>query len=241
MRRFFMPQKTKVKPTTLVVSVGGSLVAPPEGIDHQFLKDLKKLITKHTKNHWRFVIVVGGGSTARSYQNAARKIGKLTRDDLDWLGIHSTRLNGHLLRTMFRDIAHPNMLKDPTGDLKKWKKPVLVAAGWKPGWSTDYVATRLAKRLGSAVVLNLSNIDYVYDKDPKKYKSAKPICEISWKDFREMVGNEWDPGMNAPFDPVASRLAHRSGINVVIMNGKNMKNLDKLLKGKSFVGTVVGT
>ncbi len=237
---FFMKQTSDMKPATLVVSVGGSLVAPPEGIDHEFLKDLKKLVLRHIKKGWRFVIVVGGGDTARSYQGAARKVGKLTRDDLDWLGIHSTRLNGHLLRTMFRDVAFPAMVKDPTRDLKKWKEPVLIAAGWKPGWSTDYVATRLAKRLGSAVVLNLSNIDYVYDQDPKKYKSAKPICNISWKDFREMVGDEWDPGMNVPFDPVASRLAQRSKINVVIMNGKNIENLDGLLKGGNFVGTVVG-
>ncbi len=235
-----MPHKNTIEPTTLVVSVGGSLVVPNGGVDYTFLKDFKKLISKHIKNNWRFVVVVGGGGTARQYQQAARKIGQLTRDDLDWLGIHSTRLNGHLMRTIFRDVAHPAMLKDPTRPLGNWKKPVLVAAGWKPGWSTDYVATRLAKRLKSKVIINLSNIDYVYDKDPNKYKSAKPICDISWKDFREMVGNEWDPGMNAPFDPVASRLAHRSGINVVIMNGKNIKNFDDLLRGKNFVGTVVG-
>ena len=111
---------------------------------------------------------------------------------------------------------------------------------WKQGWSTDYVATRIAKRLKAKVVINLSNIDYVYDKDPNKHKDAEVICDISWKDFRAMVGNEWDPGMSAPFDPVASRLAHHSGIRVGILNGKNMENLDNLLKGKRFLGTVIG-
>lgn len=235
-----MSHKSTLKPTTLVISVGGSLVAPSEGIDAGFLKDLKRLVQKHIKKNWRFVIVVGGGGTARQYQNAARNIGKLTREDLDWLGIHSTRLNGHLLRTIFRDIAYPAMLKDPTRPLKHWKEPVLIAAGWKPGWSTDYVATRLAKRLKSPLVLNLSNIDYVFDKDPRTCKSAKPIYDISWKEFRKMVGNTWDPGMNTPFDPVASRLAESSGIKVVITNGKNIKNIDNLLCEKSFIGTVVG-
>lgn len=235
-----MTHKNSLTPSTLVLSVGGSLVVPNGGVDHQFLKGFKKLILKHIERDWRFVIVVGGGGTARAYQQAARKVGELTRDDLDWLGIHSTRLNGHLMRTVFRDVAHPAMLKDPTRDLKKWKQPVLVAAGWKPGWSTDYVATRIAKRLKAKVVVNLSNIDYVYDKDPKKYKSAKQICDISWKDFREMVGNEWDPGMNVPFDPVASRLAHHAGIKVAILNGNNTKNLDNLLHSKRFIGTVIG-
>lgn len=235
-----MTHKNSFKPSTLVVSVGGSLVVPNGGIDYDFLKEFKKMLQKHIKNGWRFVIVVGGGATARQYQEAARKTGKLMRDDLDWLGIHSTRLNGHLMRTILRDVAYPIMIKDPTCELKKWKQPVLVAAGWKPGWSTDYVATRLAKRLGAKILINLSNIDYVYDKDPHKHEDARPICEISWKDFRKIVGNVWDPGMNAPFDPVASRLAHHSGISVVVLNGKNLKNLDALLSAKSFEGTIIG-
>lgn len=183
--------------------------------------------------------MVGGGGTARQYQEAARKVGKLTRDDIDWLGIHSTRLNGHLMRTILRDVAHPVMLKDPSRPLTRWKEPVLVVAGWKPGWSTDYVATRLAKRLRIRAVVNLSNIDYVYDKDPHAYKNARAICDMTWKEFRKMIGGVWDPGMNVPFDPVASRLAHHSGIKVAILNGKNFKNLDRLLNGEGFVGTVI--
>lgn len=228
-----------MKQNTLVISVGGSLIVPNGGIDTDFLKSFKKLIVSHTKKDWRFMIVVGGGGTARQYQFAARSIGKLTPDDIDWLGIHSTRLNGHLMRTIFRDVAHPVMIKDPTRPLSKWTESVLIAAGWKPGWSTDYVATRLAKRFRAKVVVNLSNIDFVYDKDPRKHKNAKPICEISWKDFRKIVGDKWDPGMNAPFDPIASRLAHHSGISVVILNGKNIKNLDKFLSGREFVGSVI--
>jgi uridylate kinase len=235
-----MTHSNSLTPATLVISVGGSLVVPNGGIDYVFLKDFKALITKHVKKGWRFVIVVGGGGTARDYQKAARKVGKLTREDLDWLGIHSTRLNGHLMRTIFREIAHPVMLKDPSRPVRAWKKPVLVAAGWKPGWSTDYVATRLAKRLGSKVVVNLSNIDFVYDKDPRKHKDAEIICDISWKKFRAMVGNDWDPGMNVPFDPVASRLAHHSGIKVAVLNGKNLKNLEGLLVGERFAGTIIG-
>ncbi len=234
-----MTHKNHLKPSTLVVSVGGSLVVPNEGIDKEFLKKFHDVIERHTKNGWRFVIVVGGGKTCRDYQNAARAVTELTRDDLDWLGIHSSRLNGHLIRTVFRKIAHPIMFKDPTRVPKIWHGSVLVAAGWKPGWSTDYVATRIAKRLGAKLVVNLSNIDYLYNKDPRTHKDAEPICEISWKEFRKMVGSRWDPGMNAPFDPVASRLADQSRIQVVVANGKNFENLEQLLSGEPFVGTVI--
>ena len=223
----------------VVISVGGSLVVPPGGIDVSFLKQLKTLMERQVKLGTRFVIVVGGGGTARAYQNAARRVGKITREDIDWLGIHSTRLNGHLLRTILRGLAHPVMLKDPTRPLTHWKEPVLVIAGWKPGWSTDYVATRMARRLKASMVVNLSNIDYLYTSDPRKNPEAKAICEISWQEFRKMVGDKWDPGMNVPFDPIASRLAHQSKISVVIANGKNFKNLDAILSGRSFKGTVI--
>jgi uridylate kinase len=235
-----MKHSNSLKPSTLVVSVGGSLVVPNGEIDYAFLKEFKKLLVKHVKRGWKFVIVVGGGGTARHYQNAARQVGKLDREDVDWLGIHSTRLNAHLMRTILREIAHPVILKDPTKAPKRMKKSVLVAAGWKPGWSTDYVATRIAKRLGAKTVINLSNIEYVYTADPRKDEHAERIYEIGWKDFRKIVGNEWDPGMSAPFDPVASRLAHHSGIKVGVMSGKDIKNLNDLLMGRKFKGTVIG-
>ena len=234
-----MTHSNSLKPSTLVISVGGSLVVPNGGIDAEFLKEFRELILQQVKHGWRFVIVVGGGGTARHYQEAARNVGKLTRDDLDWLGIHSTRLNGHLMRTILRDVAHPLMIKDPTGSIHRWTKTVLVAAGWKPGWSTDYVATRLAKRLKSSLVVNLSNIDYLYNKDPHKHKDAEVICNITWKEFRKMVGNTWDPGMNVPFDPVAAKLAQKLKLKVANLNGKNIANVNNYLDGKPFKGTII--
>ena len=62
---------------------------------------------------YKFIIITGGGKTARKYQNSAKEITGLTRDDLDWIGIHSTRLNAHLVRTIFRKRAHPKIIKNP--------------------------------------------------------------------------------------------------------------------------------
>lgn len=227
-------------PRTLVMSLGGSLVVPKGGIDTEFLKEFKALIEKHLSKGWRFVLVVGGGKTAREYIDAAKDVGEITKDDQDWLGIHSSRLNGHLIRTVFRNIAHPVMFTDPNAVPKDgWEGDIVVAAGWRPGWSTDYVATRVANQIEADVVVNLSNTDTLYDKDPNKFDDATPIYDINWPDFRKIVGEDWDPGMSAPFDPVASKLAHESGLRVALMNGKNFENLDKLLSGEEFLGTVI--
>ena len=88
-------------------------------------------------------------------------------------------------------------------------------------------------------VINLTNIDYVCDKDPNKCKDAKPLENINWKEFRKLVGNNWDPGANWPFDPIASKMAQKNKLAVVIINGKQIWNMTSYLKGGSFIGTVI--
>lgn len=221
---------------TYVLSVGGSMIVPNGEIDTRFLKGFRKLIEARVAAGDRFVIITGGGGTARNYLNAAGKVTDLTRDDLDWLGIHATRLNAHLVRTIFRDVARPAIQKNPN-TISLGKHKVIIAAGWKPGRSTDDCAVRIARKLEADMVINLSNIDYVYTKDPRKHADAKKIKEITWAEFRKIVGDEWDPGMSAPFDPVASKLAHRSHIPVIVANGKKLKNLEKVFDGLPFAGT----
>lgn len=222
----------------VVLSVGGSIVVPKEGINVAFLKSFRSLIQRHVSRGHRFIIVVGGGATARTYQQAANTIVDLASEDVDWLGIHTTRLNGHLLRAVFRDVALHRVVKDPTRHVA-WNRPVLIAAGWKPGWSTDYVAVRLARKFGAHTVYNLSNIDYVYDKDPNLHEDAKRQTRMTWSAFRKLVGNKWSPGANAPFDPIASRLAEQWKMRVVILNGTRLANLNACLLGTRCKGTVI--
>ncbi|MFA5129763.1 MAG: UMP kinase [Patescibacteria group bacterium] len=225
------------KETIIVLSVGGSLVVPKNGIDVEYLRELRSFVYQHTKKGKRFIIVVGGGRTARQYQEAANALVPLADEDVDWLGIHATRLNGHLLRSLFRDIALHRVVKDPTRKVV-WNKKVLIAAGWKPGWSTDYVAVKMAKKFGSKIVINLSNINAVYDRDPNIDPDAKKFARMTWKQFRAIVGHEWHPGANHPFDPVASRLADQARMTAIVA-GKDLKNVSNIIDGKKFKGTVI--
>jgi uridylate kinase len=221
---------------TVAISLGGSLIVPGE-IDIEFLKKFKELILSLNKKK-RFIIICGGGKTARNYQKAAKSVTKVTNDDLDWLGIHATRLNGHLMRTIFRDFSNSKMITNPLDEIE-FNESILIAAGYKPGCSTDYDAVLLAKKFNVKTLINLSNTDYVYDKDPNKFKDAKIIKKINWKDYRKISGDKWDPGLNVPFDPVAAKEGEKIGLKVVIMNGKNIKNLDNFLNGKKFDGTII--
>ncbi len=224
--------------TPIVISLGGSLVVPDE-LNVRFLKKFRTLILQLVKRGQRFILIVGGGKVARRYQAAARQVTKLTPDDLDWLGIHATRLNAHLLRTLFRDYAHPLIITSKEKINAKIRSKIIVAAGFRPGSSTDYDAVLLAKAFGAQTILNLSNIDYVYDADPRKHPQAKPLKKLDWRTFTKLVGTTWDPGANVPFDPVASKWAAKWGMHVVITRGTNFANLRSWLGHGKGTGTVI--
>ncbi|HVT01530.1 MAG TPA: UMP kinase [Patescibacteria group bacterium] len=226
----------------IVISLGGSLIVPNGGIDITFLKSFNEFIRSQLKKHpnRQFFLVAGGGATTRHYQEAARNVveHELVPEDLDWLGIHATRLNAHLIKTIFRDLAHPYILKHYE-IIRKVSEPVIIGGGWKPGWSTDFCAAMICEDYGVKTVVNLSNIEMAYDKDPRLFPDAKPIRNITWSKFRKLVGDEWIPGMNLPYDPIASKKADELGLKVLILKGNNFKNLENYFSGKDFVGTTI--
>jgi len=227
-------------PKTIVISLGGSIICPQPGeINVNFLKKFKKLILKYLRKNFRFIIVPGGGKICRVYQKVAAKITKLPAEDIDWLGIHTTRLNAHLLRTIFRKEAYPVVLDNPKKPIKNdWK--LLIASGWRPGRSTDYIVVLLARRFKIKEVINAGDVPFVYDKDPDKYKSAKAFKKISWSEYRKLVGWRWSPGLSAPFDPVAAGIAKKLKIRVCIIKGTELPNFERVLAGKKFKGTIIG-
>jgi len=224
-----------------VISLGGSIVAP-SGVDTEFLKNFYNLIRSFIKNgsDRRFIFVVGGGGPARQWQGAYREIAadKINNDEADWIGITATRLNAQLVKAVMSEWCSQDVVINPR-EVDPLTGHVLVAAGWKPGFSTDYDAVLLAERFGADMVINLSNIEKVYTGDPKTDPGAKPIDKISWADFRAIIGDEWTPGKNVPFDPVASRHAEKIGLKVICAGGKDLENLKKILNGEDFTGTTI--
>jgi uridylate kinase len=227
-------------PKRILVSLGGSLLVPNE-IDTAFIQGFKIFVVEHIGKGYSFILVTGGGRTARKYIEAGAEVADIADEDKDWLGIHATRMNAHFIRTVFRDYAHPRINTNPHNldDFYDVKEPILVAAGWRPGRSTDYVSVLLAKYLDVERIMNLSNIDYVYDKDPRKFPDAQRYERMTWSEFRRLVGDEWRPGMSAPFDPIAAQLAEKEEMEVAILNGADFENLSRYLKGEEFTGTII--
>lgn len=227
--------KTALKTTkTIIISLGGSVIVPKE-INVSLLKKFRLLIYEVINEGYRTAIICGGGATNNTYNTAATQITTISDEDLDWIGIKATKLNAELVRAIFGKDAY-GVVDNPEDKITSNQK-IIVGAGYEPGCSSDMDAVLLAQNLGAKQIINMSNIDYVYTKDPRKYKDAKPLKDISWKQFIALVGELWTPRLNAPFDPIASRKAQELGLEVVILNGNNLENVKNCILGKDCIGT----
>lgn len=222
-----------------IIGLGGSVIHKKSGIDTDFLKKFCRFIYKETKKGNRFLIVCGGGILARKFQAALPKAKNISNKDKDWLGIYCTRLNAQFLRIIFKKEAHPEILDERKKIKSFGRRKIIVGAGWEPGWSTDFVAFQVAADFGVSDVILASDVDFVYDKDPKKFKGARPMKMMRWKDYLKMIPKKWVPGMHIPIDPVAAKFASKNNLKVYAIFGRNIRNLSRVLSGKSFVGTEI--
>lgn len=220
--------------TKIIISLGGSIVSTqPDNptIRQQYADFLLGLAQTQV-----VAVIVGGGYRARQAIDQAKATAShLTNDELDQIGIQATRANAASLQAL---CGSSDSLIDPQFILPD--QPTLVfGAGWIPGRSTDYDAVLLAVNNKIDTIYNVSNISYIYSADPKTNPTAQPLAEITWERLRVMVGDTWTPGLNLPFDPIATQLAAEHGLTVKVMHGGDLKNISKAVRGEDFVGTVI--
>ena len=220
----------------IVISLGGSVIVP-EHVDYKFLENFTKLIKKFKKD--KIVIVTGGGHTARDYIDAVRKE-KLGEDIYSWVGIATTKLNARLLSSFFGKIQKvPDSLEEVKNAVKKSNLVICGALGFQPGMTSDANAAEIAVLIKADFFVNITNVKGLYDKDPNKFKNAKFISKISFDDFYDLAKKiKFEAGQHFVLDQVASKIIKEKKIKTYIM-GRILKNIEKLLKEKKFIGTII--
>jgi len=219
----------------IVLSVGGSIIIP-NNMNLKFLKKFKKLLKKFVKKGWKIGIVCGGGATARKYVRSGVKMDNKKKDIL---GIMATRINAKLMTYHLGELARKEVFENTTEMAKRFGKKIVVSGGTTPGHTTDLVASESATKVKADLLINLTNVKGVYNKDPKKYKNAEMIKKITWDEFFKKFKLEYMPSMNFVFAPPACKLCRKEKIKVAVVKGTNLKNLNNLLLGKNWVGTLI--
>jgi uridylate kinase len=214
-----------------VLKIGGFAFST-EGRSEPLISEYVKLIKQLTKEH-QFVVVTGGGSVAREYIQTARAM-RVPESLCDQLGILVSRLNARLVVDGLSESAHPEI---PTtvaelGLFFSSGKSVAMG-GLQPGHSTNAVAAIAAETIRADLFLNATDVDGVYTSDPSKDAQAKHLDEVSVKKLTEILAqNEMNAGSYDLMDPIALRIIQRSRIPTVIIDGRNLSNVTKVLRGE---------
>jgi uridylate kinase len=220
-------------PQSYILKLGGSTVWGP---DHVHVDRIRALAETIRDSFAVTGIVVGGGIVARKYITAARAMGA-GEAMCDQFGIDTSRVNARLLIAALGDRAYPEPITSlAEARIAALTNKVLVMGGLVPGQSTTSVTFELAETLGARNVLILTDVDGVYDSDPRKNLQAKKYSEITISELeRVIVGAGGDrqaaAGEYRIFDAVSTQIFRRTDFEVRLLSGNKMDPLRRLLAG----------
>jgi uridylate kinase len=225
-----------------IIRLGGSLISTTPGqLNEDYLSGFRdSLVRRHRETGEEFVVICGGGRLSRAYQDAVKRLRPdVSRTDLDWVGIFTCNLNAQAVRALFPvEITYPSVVTH-LESISTVVAPIVIVGVEEPGHSSNYDAVEIARLLEATTILNLSNIEFIYDSDPRTNPEAKKYESVTWQEYLGFVPEEWHPGLSTPFDPVSSRRAHELGLEVVFMKGDNLENFEHYLETGECTGSII--
>ena len=223
----------------VVVSIGGSILIPGED-DAVFISKLAEML-RRVSSRVDVAVVCGGGKIARYYTVTGRDLGG-SEYDLDMLGIGTTRLNAGLLALALKDLSSKDIPTTIDQAAKAFSPgKIVVMGGTEPGHTTDAVATMLAKELGGKRVVNATSVDAVYSDDPRKNPDAVRYDRLTISDLEKLVYSDHGAGKSSVFDPLGVKIAKAEKIDIMMVDGRNLGELEKAIAGDPFDGTFISS
>jgi len=217
-----------------VISLGGSIVASPN-INRQFISSYAGMVLELREEGIHIATVVGGGKIAREYIEVARRWGS-DEEFCDEIGILATRMNAHLLVSALSGRANKRI---PQRVEEVDESKIVVMGGTVPGHTTDAVSAQLARKIGASIFINASNVDGIYESDPRLDPEAGRIDKIKASELCSLLEGKHRAGITTILDTKALELVIEEGIRTVVLKGTDLENMERALKGKKFRGTEV--
>lgn len=209
----------------VVVSFGGSVMKK------EYLPKIGRIFSRIKP----LAVVVGGGRLIDEYVGLAGKH-NLSKYDIDRMLIHMTYINAYLLKTF---VENSEVFYDIDTAALWYDTKRILLGGTHPGHTTDTVTALLCEKLGESVMINVTDVDGIYDKDPKKHRDAKLIQKMTYEELDSIIQDSREPRAHTVMDMLSLKILRRSGIELRVVNGTNLHELEKALTGKRFKGTVV--
>ena len=227
----------------ILVKLSGEALAKSNGtgINFERVLDICKEIKEVTELGTEVGIVVGGGNFWRGRSNT-----QMDRCTSDYIGMLGTTMNALAIGDAFKQIDVPvrvqtgvemrqiaeYYIKDRALKHLNNKRVVVFGCGaGSPFFSTDTAAALRAAEINADALVKATNVDAIYDKDPKKHEDAKKISKLTYLD----VLNNKDINV---MDSTATTLCMDNEIPIIVFDINKHGNLKKVIEGKK-IGTVV--
>jgi uridylate kinase len=224
-----------VKPR-IVMKLSGSLFSFDTTTKQ--LKEYVQLIKK-IGEHYQPVIVTGGGKIARFYINISREMG-LDEAGLDLTGIQVSHLNAKLLIAGLGDLCYPvtpKNLEEISTSLISNK--IIITGGIYPGQSTNATSALIAERIGAVKLFNATDVDGIYDSDPRTNTNAVRFDFIPVKDCIDILKSEKSmAGTYDLMDLISLKVIERSKLPTVVFKA-SVDNIEKIVLQEAKIGTEI--
>jgi uridylate kinase len=221
----------------MVLKVGGHLFPSTPALE-QISAYAETLHALRALGH-QLIVVTGGGRVARTYIEAARRLGA-SEVACDLLGIEVSRLNAWLFIAKMGEAAYPEPVTSLSQLLTAFaSNKIVFLGGLQPGQSTNAVGILAAEAVHADLYLNATDVDGVYTADPAEDAGARKLDVVRTDELLQLLlANELWAGSYALFDPVAIKLVERSRIPTRIIDGRDPANVAAAVKGEA-IGTLI--
>ncbi len=217
----------------IVLKVGGSILYDKFlNINYELLDKVRNWYIGAKNEYEKIILVIGGGALSRDMQTRIKE--EMDQKYLHNIGMTVTQTNAALLQGFLNDsdIYVPTKLGEAFEYLVEDNKQVVISGGLKSGWSTDMDAAVFADIISVDRVFKLSDINYVYDKDPKVNEDAKPIKDLTWDDYFSMFniseGCTHQANGKIPIDVGCAQFCKHKDISFFVTGGESMYEKEKI-------------
>ncbi|NOR85424.1 UMP kinase [archaeon] len=221
----------------IIISLGGSLLTSDFSAAN-IQKYADEIINISKKN--KVIVVIGGGKIARQYIDIADEL-NCNDYQKDYVAIKLTRANAAIFASALGNYAEQEIKTTYLGITNQYNmsEKIIVCGGTAPGQSTDGVSANLAKKIKADLMINATNIDGVYDKNPAEFKNAKKIDKLSYDQFLDILkNNEQAPGKYGLCDYKAVKILKEKKIPLIVVDGTNPKEIYLAVKGNHHGSTI---
>ena len=214
-----------------------------KGLDFTAIEIVGQAIETVRKNTGvQMVIVVGSGNLFRGRNVEGTAVDRIVADHIGMLG---TLMNALALQETMEHIGsqtrvmssipinafcEPYIRRKAIRHMEKGRIVIIGGGTGNPLCTTDFAAAQKAIELKCDVILKASNVDGIYNKDPRKYPDAHKFEEVSYQYALEN-------GLKV-MDSTAFALCQEHNVPIVVFNSNNLKNIENIVIGKK-VGTLI--